>query len=343
MRTGRHNAITDVAGIRVGQHQRTGDGWATGVTAVLAPDGTVGGVDVRGGAPSTRETDLLDPSRLVQHVDAVLLCGGSAYGLAAADGAMRWLAEQPTGFPVGTEAHQVVPIVPAAVLFDLPMGDWGNVPDAEFGYLACAAATGEPPAQGCAGAGTGAIAGRLKGGVGSASVVLDDDPAGTAATVGALMVANPMGDVVDPATGLPYAADLGVGDEFGLRRPSAADVAAAQRELGGVTRTPLNTTIGVVATDAELTKAECRLLATVAHDGLARAVRPAHSQYDGDTVFVLATGAVRLPAGAERTPRLNALAEAAAGVVARAVVHAVLAATPAGGVSGYRQRYPSSG
>ena len=337
-------SITDVAGVLVGHHHRIGDGWATGVTAVLAPPGTVGGVDVRGGGPGTRETDLLDPSNLVEHVDAVLLCGGSAYGLAAADGAMRWLAERGRGFRVGAAAHEVVPIVPAAVLFDLPMGSWLNVPDASFGAAACSAASAasaagaQPPAEGSVGAGAGATAGRLKGGVGTASTVLGTmlgTVLDTGHTVGAVVAANPAGEVIDPATGLPWlpwvAADLG------LVPPDPAQVRAAA--AAAPPGSSLNTTIGVVATDAALTKAQCRRLAMVAHDGLARAVRPAHSLFDGDTVFALATGTAAAPDG---PVAVNALCAAAADVFATAVVRGVLAATSVAGVPAYRDRYPSA-
>ena len=328
----RPDAITDVPGVLVGHHHRIGDGWATGVTAVLAPPGTTGGVDVRGGGPGTRETDLLDPSNLVQHVDAVLLCGGSAYGLAAADGAMRWLAAQDRGFRVGAEPHQVVPIVPAAVLFDLPLGDWGKVPDASFGEAACASASAAALRQGSVGAGAGATAGRLKGGVGTASTVLG----ATGHTVGALVAVNPMGEVIDPDSGLPWLAG-----DFGLVAPDPAEVRAAARPAPGASGAEggLNTTIGVVATDAALDKAQCRRLAMVAHDGLARAVRPAHSLFDGDTVFALATGGADAPDG---PAVLNALYAAAADVFATAVVRAVLTATSVAGVPAYRDRYPSA-
>ena len=336
-------SITDVAGVLVGHHHRIGDGWATGVTAVVAPPGTVGGVDVRGGGPGTRETDLLDPPNLVEQVDAVLLCGGSAYGLAAADGAMRWLAERRRGFRVGAGEHEVVPIVPAAVLFDLPMGEWLNVPDASFGVAACSAASAQPPAEGSVGAGAGATAGRLKGGVGTASTVVTT--ASGTYTAGALVAANPMGEVIDPTTGLPWLPWL-VAD-LGLVAPEPQEVraaAAAAPRPGG-----LNTTIGVVATDAALTKAQCRRLAMAAHDGLARAVRPAHSLFDGDTVFALATGtAAAVPERPTQVPEtadtraLNALCAAAADVFAAAVVRGVLAATSVAGFRAYRDVYPSA-
>jgi L-aminopeptidase/D-esterase-like protein len=346
---GRRNAITDVDGVLVGHYQRLGAGWATGTTVVLLPDGTTGAVDGRGGAPGTRETDLLVPENLVQQVDAVCLAGGSAYGLAAADGVMRWLSERDRGFRVGTEPHEVVPIVPAAVLFDLPRSAWGNRPDAEFGYLACVAAANGPVAQGCVGAGTGAKVGSLKGGIGTASVSL---PAGTTAgddpdgfdgfTVGALAAVNAAGEAVDVTTGVPWAADLEQAAEFGVRWPNAPG------EFPLIHRSELNTTVGVVAVDAALSKAECRRLAVAAQDGLARAIRPAHSMFDGDTVFAVATGARPLmeaggplgPLG--RAAGLDRLCAAAADTFARAVVHGVLAATSAAGLPAYRDVWPVS-
>ncbi|MGH3516030.1 MAG: P1 family peptidase [Haloechinothrix sp.] len=333
---GRYNAITDVAGVLVGHYQRRGQGWATGTTVVLVPDGAVGGVDARGGAPGTRETDLLAPENLVQQAHAVCLSGGSAYGLAAADGVMRWLEERRHGFPVGAEPHEVVPIVPGAVIFDLPRSDWGHRPDAEFGYRACAAAGGGPVAQGCLGAGTGAKVGALKGGIGTASVVLEDG-----CTVGALAVVNAHGEAVDLATGRPWAADHELAGEFGVRgwpdRPA---------ELSADDTASLNTTIGVIATDATLTKAECRRLAMSAQDGLARAVRPAHSMFDGDTVFALATGARELPAAegpfgvAAHATVFDQLCTAAAATFARAVVHGTLSATGLPDLPGYRDKWP---
>jgi L-aminopeptidase/D-esterase-like protein len=318
VKPGPHNAITDVPGVLVGHHQRLEPGWATGTTVVLVPDGAVGAVDGRGGAPGTRETDLLAPENLVQQAHAVCLSGGSAYGLAAADGVMRWLAERDHGFPVGAQAHEVVPIVPAAVLFDLPRGDWGNRPDASFGYAACSVAATGPVAMGTVGAGTGAKLGSLKGGIGTASVVTDDG------VVGALVAANAFGEAVSP-DGRPWAADLELAGEFG-------PLPERRITLGGE-RSGLNTTIGVVAVDASLTKAEARRLAMAAQDGLARAVRPAHSMFDGDTVFALATGARPLTGGPVELDRLCA---AAADTFARAVVHALLAAESITGLVAYR-------
>jgi L-aminopeptidase/D-esterase-like protein len=335
-------AITDVAGILVGQHHRLdpdatmGGGWASGVTVVLAPPGTVGAVDVRGGAPGTRETDLLDPANSVRYVDAVLLAGGSAFGLAAADGVMRWLEERDRGvaMPGG-----VVPIVPGAVIFDLEVGGWSNRPTAEFGYNACRSA-GVEVAVGTVGAGVGACAGVLKGGVGTASTTL---PSGV--TVGVLVVVNSAGNVVDQATGLPWLSYLV--DEFGLTPPpeeQLAELTALESPLSA-----LNTTIAVLATDAVLSPAACRQVASAAHDGLARSIRPAHTPIDGDTVFVLATGSIEvappadLPAAfSPETPLATEIGSAAADCLAHAVLSAVIAADPVADIPTYRGLLPGA-
>ncbi len=340
------NSITDVGGIRVGHHQRLdpdaslGAGWACGVTVVLTPPGTVGAVDCRGGAPGTRETDLLDPVNSVRFVDAVVLCGGSAYGLAAADGVMRWLEEHERGVAMG---GGVVPIVPGAVIFDLPVGGWGCRPTAEFGYAAASAASAssaDPVAVGTVGAGVGARAGVLKGGVGTASMTLS-----SGVTVGAVVVVNSAGNVVDQATGLPWMADLI--DEFLLTAPPAEQV-AAHGELPSPL-SALNTTIAVVACDAALSKAGCQRVAIAAHDGLARTIRPAHTPLDGDTVFALATGAVEvapppgLPAAlSPETPLVTAVGAAAADCLARAVLMGVLAAESVAGIPTYRGLLPGA-
>lgn len=337
------SSITDVGGIRVGQHQRIdadatlGSGWASGTTVVLTPPGTVGAVDGRGGAPGTRETDLLDPINSVRHVDAVVLTGGSAYGLATADGVMQWLEERERGvaLPGG-----VVPIVPAAVVFDLPVGGWACRPTADFGYTAADSA-GVDVALGTVGAGTGARVGVLKGGVGTASVTLAD----IGVTVGAIVVVNAAGDAVDPATGLPWQADLI--NEFGLVPPPAEQIAAyAERHTE---LSPLNTTIAVVATDAVLSPAGCRRVAVAAHDGLARTLRPCHTPYDGDTVFALATGAVEVPPNPEtpasmspEVPLITAIGAAAADVLARAVLVGVLAAESVAGIPTYADMLPGA-
>jgi L-aminopeptidase/D-esterase-like protein len=338
------NSITDVGGIRVGHHHRLdpdaslGAGWACGVTVVLTPPGTVGAVDCRGGAPGTRETDLLDPSNTVRFVDAVLLAGGSAYGLAAADGVMRWLEENERGVAMD---GGVVPIVPGAVIFDLPVGGWDRRPTAEFGYAACAAAArGDAMAVGTVGAGVGARAGVLKGGLGTASTTL---PSGV--TVGAVVAVNSAGDVVDRATGLPWMADLI--DELALTRPPADQIAAFGQLPSPLS--PLNTTIAVVATDAALSPVGCRRVAIAAQDGLARTIRPAHTPLDGDAVFALATGAVEVPPRADTpaafSPEAALVTEvgvAAADCLARAVLAGVLAAESVAGIPTYRDMLPGA-
>ena len=277
--------LTDVRGLRVGQF--TDPRRPTGCSVVIAPEGAVGGVDVRGAAPGTRETDLLGPANLVGVVHAVLLSGGSAWGLDAASGVMRWLEEHGIGLRVGAAPGQTVPIVPAAVLFDLHVGDARIRPGADAGYAACAAASRDAPTQGNVGAGAGATVGKLfgmghamKGGIGSAAVTLNG------VTVGALIAVNALGDVVDPATGAPLAGAR-TADGRALRG-SVAAVLAGEAPLSLLAGT--NTTIGVIGTDAPLTKAQCQRLAGAGHDGLARAIRPVHTLSDGDTLFALATG-----------------------------------------------------
>ena len=305
-------AITDVPGVRVGHF--TDGRRPTGCTAVLTEAGAVGGVDVRGAAPGTRETDLLDPSNLVERVHAVLLTGGSAFGLDAATGVVRWLEEHKTGFPAGPA---LVPIVPAAVLFDLGVGDPRIRPDAAAGYAACEAASADAPAEGSIGAGSGATVGKLfgmeratKGGIGTASARLGR------VTVGAIVAVNAVGDVIDPASGALVA---GTRAEDGRRGPGA--VAAIMRgELPPALQAGMATTIGVVATDAVLTKAQARKLAQQAHDGLARTIEPSHTMWDGDTLFALSTGQSGLPGN------MLALGVLAARVTASAVLRAVLAA-----------------
>ena len=325
VRPGPTNSLTDVAGIRVGHCTRIAPGWLTGTTVVLAPaEGAVAGVDVRGGAPGTRETDLLDPGNLVDRVNAVVLTGGSAFGLAAADGVAQRLYAAGLGWPMG-EPGEVVPIVPAAVLFDLGRGGvFANAPRAADGAAAMDAAHAGRVEQGCVGAGTGARAGGLKGGLGSASVVLDD---GT--TVAALVALNTFGAPWDEHSGELLAARHGLAGEFAhVGRPAPGELEAArERAAAAYAGKPLRpgtaTTIGVLATDATLTKAQCRQLSGLGHDGLARAVNPVHTLLDGDTLFTLATGARPAP----DLEGLHALMVAAGESVTRAVGHAVLAAT----------------
>ena len=333
--------ITDVPGVLVGHHHRLGRGWRTGTTVVRVEGGATASCDVRGGAPGTRETDLLAPTAMIERVHAVCLSGGSAYGLAAAQGVMRWHEERRRGFPVGPEPHEVVPIVPAAVLFDLGRGgSFANRPDESFGHRACAAARSGSFALGAVGAGTGAVVGGLQGGVGSASVML---PNGI--VVGALAVVNAAGHPIDPRTGVPR-----YREGLSLRRPSAAERAALAEALRPPTA-PLNTTIGVVATSAELSKAECQRMAAVAHDGLARAIVPVHSNFDGDAIFALATGRDVIVAEEEtglrrvatRPGAVNAILAAAAECFALACTVALVEARSSpGGAPAYRDLCPSA-
>jgi len=322
-----HNTITDVAGIRVG-HAHDAEA-ITGCTVVLCLQGAVGGVDQRGGAPGTRETDLLRPMHLVDKVHGVLLSGGSAFGLDAATGVVRFLEEQGAGFDARVAK---VPIVPAAILFDLDIGRADVRPDAAMGYLACQNASTDPAQEGNVGAGMGATvgkilgtAGAMKSGIGTASHDL-----GGGAFVGAIIAVNPFGDVIDPMNGEILAgarpAKLGPMRFGGDGR--FADTLAVMRGMAGklVLRFASrgNTVIGVVATNAQLTKVEVNKVAQMAHDGIARAVRPAHTMLDGDTLFALSTGG--------KSVDVNIVGAYAAEVVAEAIVHAVQAAESLGGL-----------
>jgi len=286
---------------------------------VLVEDGATCGVDVRGAAPGTRETDLLDPVNTVEQVHAVLLAGGSAFGLDAASGVMGWLEARGRGLAVGPVR---VPIVPAAILFDLGMGDPSIRPDAMSGRLACEAASDRPPAEGSVGAGAGATVGKLwgldramRGGIGTAALRIGG------ATIGALIAVNAVGDVVDPATGAVVA---GARSADG-RRLVGTTARLLAGEAPGAPRLGSATTIGCLATDLVLTKAQCRKLAQCAHDGLARTIDPVHTAFDGDTLFALATG--------RSTARVDllTLGAAAAAVTATAVLRAVRAARSAAG------------
>ncbi|WP_016909107.1 P1 family peptidase [Streptomyces xiaopingdaonensis] len=348
---GARDALTDVPGLHVGHSQRTDEGWLTGTTVVLAPEGAVAAVDSRGGGPGTRETDALEPRNAVERINAVVLSGGSAFGLDAASGVAEWLEEQGLGVQVGPEPGQVVPVVPSAILFDLGRGGgWRNRPDRSMGRAAAQSAgespAGAPVEQGCVGAGTGAVAGGLKGGVGTASAVMD-----SGATVAALSVVNAAGSPIDPSTGALYGELLGSQALFGRapHLPSADEHAEAvmllteaaeetSRRTGGPVRPVLNTTLAVVATDACLDKAQAQKLAGVAHDGMARAVRPIHLTYDGDSVFALATCQRSL-----KEEEFNTVLAAGADVLTRAMVKAVLAAEgvdgPGGVFPAYRDLY----
>ena len=326
-----------INGFAIGHRTADSDGWLTGTTVVLARDGAVTGVDVRGGGPGTRETDLLDPAALVPAVHAVVLTGGSAYGLAAADGVMTGLEAAGVGLPVGPGPGELVPLVPAAVLFDLGRGGvFGHRPDASFGRDALAAARADDPDRGCVGAGTGAVCGNLKGGFGWAEA---EAPGG--ARVAAAVVVNATGSPVDPRTGRLWADRGGAWPApTGSERAALAAVTAGE----GVS---LATTIGVVLTDATLTKAQARRVATVGHDGMARAIAPLHSMRDGDTVFCMASGRRPLaaaddPAGwAGSVVAFDALLAAAADVFTAACLDALLAAEGRGRWRSYAEVAPS--
>ena len=337
-----HGSLTDVPGLLVGHHRRRGRGWQTGTTVVSAPNGAVAGVDVRGGGPGTRETEALDPRNLVDRIHAVCLTGGSAYGLAAADGVMAELERRELGVPVGPEPAHVVPVVPAAVVFDLGRGgSFGNRPGPEFGRRALRAAT-RAAARGSVGAGTGARAGGLQGGVGMASVTVDVD--GTQVVVAALAVVNASGTVIDTVSGRPWVPTTG------LRRPDGLDRRRLRAHVAEASAPAMNTTIGVVATSAALDRAEAGRLAQSAHDGLARAIRPAHGLTDGDTIFGLsvletelapaATGLMRNDGS--RAVQLNRIHAVAADVFARACTDAILTAEAVGDSPTYRDLCPSA-
>jgi L-aminopeptidase/D-esterase-like protein len=358
-------SITNVAGVTVGHHQRTGRGWQTGTTVLTVKNGATPGVDVRGGGPGTRETDAISPENLVGEIHGICLTGGSAYGLASAYGLMAWLEERGLGFPIGprpqTGVQPVVPVVPAAVIFDLGRGGvFENRPDAAFGQRAAQNAKRAQNLWGSVGAGTGAKAGGLQGGVGTAATVvrIGGAPASTSivpgaqapavpaieVVVGALAVVNSVGSVINPRTALPWEPS-----GYRLKRPNKADRKALSDTFSAPDPGRLNTTIGVVATSARLSKSEVSKMASVSHDGLARAIRPAHSMFDGDTVFGLATGEAelsdishRIGDGESRQVAFNLLLTAAADTFAAACTHAVLAATTIGDLQAYSDVCPSA-
>lgn len=323
------NAITDVSGIEVGHAQ---DQEAlTGCTVILCRKGAVAGVDVRGGAPGTRETNLLDPVNLVQKIHAIVLAGGSAFGLEAATGVMRYLEEHKIGFNTGVAK---VPIVPAAILFDLNIGRTDIRPDAAMGYRAASAASSAPPMEGNVGVGTGASVGKMfglslamKSGVGTASRDI-----GGGVRVGALVGVNAWGDVVDPQTG-QIIAGLRSGKVGPLRvgkKDTFPGTMNMMKSIAGRSilrlATSTNTVIGVVATNAGLTKAQATKVAQMAQDGIAQTIRPAHTLLDGDTIFALSTGRAKAD--------VSALGAFAAEVVAEAILRAVRQAASAGGLPG---------
>lgn len=321
-------SITDVPGVLAGHAQD--DEALTGCTVILTPEGAVGAVDVRGGAPGTRETDLLSPVATVATVHAVALCGGSAFGLAAATGVVQWLAERGIGFPTGVRN---VPIVPAAVIFDLAIGSADRFADAAMGYAACNAA-GATVEEGCVGVGIGATVGKIRGmqyamksGVGSWSERLADG-----VTVGALAVCNAFGDVYDERGGRLLAGvradDGSLADTMALLR-AMMGAPPSEGMMGAPPSEGQNTTLAVVATDARLTKAEATKMAQMAQDALARTIRPVHTPFDGDTVFVLATGR-------RASPGLLPLGAVAVDVLARAIERSVTQAWSLGSVVGLK-------
>ena len=315
-----NSTITAVAGIKVGHHTLAER--PTGCTVILAEAGATAGVDVRGAAPATRETDLLRPGNIVQIAHAIVLSGGSAFGLDSASGVMRYLEEKKIGFEFG-RSH--VPIVPAAALFDLPVGDGTIRPTADCGYQAARSASTEPVQEGSVGAGAGATVGKatgrgMKGGIGSAAITL---PSGL--VVAALVATNSFGDIIDPSTGQIVA---------GARTADGQAFADARKLLrSGAIRFSApgqNTTLGVVATNAVLTKTDATRVAEMAHDGFARAIVPVHTPVDGDTIFAVATGS---KTGAADVGQIGALA---ADVMAEAIVRAARQATSVAGIPAAR-------
>ena len=325
--SGNHNDLTDVAGIYVGHY--TDMDAVSGVTVVICPEGAIGGVDVRGSAPGTRETDLLAPENLVEAVQAVVLSGGSVYGLTAADGVVQWLADKGYGFPL--DENHVAPIVPAAVLYDLGRGPKFVPPiTAEWGIYACKNANTESILTGCVGAGTGALSGGIKGGIGTASLILDSGIA-----VGALVAVNSFGSVINPKNGRPWEVRAEINGEFG-NTGKLAKVLPPQ--LDG--QSGRNTTIGIVATDARLTKSQAKKIAQMSQDGLARAIRPSHTMFDGDTIFCMATGKQKLPEAASffassRAQAINNIGNAAAECITRAIIRGVLDAVSMAGMTAF--------
>lgn len=334
---GPRNLITDVEGIRVGNADDANV--LSGVTVVLPEDGAIAGLEIRGGAPGTRETDVSDPSCLVDKIHGVVLAGGSVFGLAAADAVTTWLAARGTGFAFREQPH-VCPVVQAANLFDLTNGgdkDWGDTPPYhKLGHKACEAA-GPDFALGNAGAGLGALAGTVKGGLGSASATWGGF------TAGAIVAVNSFGSPLNPADNSLWATPYALGDEFGGPPPAGGRAAAPldpsaetkASRIADAAKEGLNTTIAVVATDAELTPAQARRLSIMAADGMSRAIRPIHTPFDGDVVFTLATGASGKPAD---PLTLSLLGTVAADCLCRAIGRAVWEADQIGGWTSYRAK-----
>lgn len=318
-----NNTITDIPGIKVGHAQDLNG--ITGCTVILCEKGAIGGVDQRGGAPGTREIALLNPVNMVESVHAILLAGGSAFGLDAASGVMRFLEERGIGFQTGVAK---VPIVPAAILFDLNIGDPKCRPDDNMGYQACIESTNQVVEQGCIGAGTGATVGKIlgmkqamKSGVGSASIAL-----GNGIVIGAIIAVNALGDVIDPSTGEIMAGARNI--QLPSQKNLYLDTITFMRSKIGSSvfnfASKSNTVIGAVATNARFTKAQTTKLAQMAQNGIARAIRPANTMLDGDTIFALATG--------QKKANLDIVGAYAAEVTQQAILNAVLNATSLGGI-----------
>ncbi|MCU1682768.1 MAG: hydrolase [Amycolatopsis sp.] len=332
---GAFNAITDVPGIDVGQVQSIHAPYLTGTTVVHATKLAVTGVDQRGGAPATKETDLLNPENANPGVNAVMLGGSSMYGLGATDGVIRWLEDRGEGITTGPG---VAPIVPAADIYDLGRGgNFEATTKPAWGYLAAEAAKTGPVREGSVGGGAGAVSGGLKSGVGTASVDL-----GNGIVVGAIVVVNSAGSAVDPRDCSLYAQRFELAGEFrGLTTPAAAD---CKHTSAASPQAALNTTIAVVATNAPLEKAAAARMAENSHDGMARAIDPIHTLYDGDTVFAMSTGsrdALRVN-NPDETAQLTGIFAAAEVTLSRAIGHALLGAVTAGGIKGYCDTYPSA-
>ena len=349
---GKTNGLGDIAGLHLGHAVCDGGTGDSGVTVIVAPEGATASVDVRGGGPGTRETDLLEPHNTVQQVHAITLSGGSAFGLDAATGVMTELESRGIGFPVlgADQPDRIVPIVPAAVIFDLVVGNWHPRPDAATGRAATALALSGPddkgselsPAMGNVGAGLGASAGALKGGFGQASAVFPTGGPLAGVTVAAAVVANPQGAVFNPLDGRLWGIDAELDAEFavhGVRPDTPIQRGAVNRlrEMNLLGTKMLNTTIGVVATDLKLPKAHVKRMALSSHDGLARAIRPAHMPMDGDTLFGLSMGTKTLPTDVAPAVAMTMLSAAAANCVERAIVHAVLAAETAYNVPSWKE------
>lgn len=335
---GSHNAITDVPGVHVGQVQSDTAPFLTGTSVVYFPEMSVASVDQRGGAPATKETDLLSPLNSNPGVNAIQLGGSSMYGLSASNGIVRWLEDRGEGVPLGPAG--VAPIVPAADIYDLARGgDPKARTSAEWGYLAAEATAEGPVRQGSVGGGTGARAGGLRSGVGTASVHLGDG-----VYVGAFVIVNPAGSPVDPSDCSLWGVHYGLGGEFdGYRTPTAAECPDGDAAQAGASES-LNTTIAVVATNAPLEKAAAARMSGNAHDGMARAINPIHTLYDGDTVFAVSTGdgeplQVNDPAD---TRQLNSLFTAGATTLSRAIAKAMLSAESAGDRLSYCDTYRSA-